>query len=45
MDWFKIISTYYSDGYYSIDQVKVFVTKEKITVGEFKEITGQDYTA
>jgi len=45
MDWFKTVFTYYNGGYYTIDQVKVFVEKNKITAEEFKEMTGQDYTA
>lgn len=44
MDWFKTIEGYYSDGYYTVEQVKVFVIKGKITVEEFESITGQDYT-
>ncbi|MBV4445299.1 XkdX family protein [Clostridium tyrobutyricum] len=45
MDWLKTISSYYSDGYYTVDQVKVFVAKGKITADQFKQITGQDYIA
>jgi uncharacterized XkdX family phage protein len=43
MDWYTIIKTYYDAGYYTVDQVKVFVQKGKITAAQFQEITGQEY--
>lgn len=45
MDWFTTVQTYYKAGYYTIDQVKVFVAKGKITADQFQQITGQAYTA
>lgn len=45
MGWFKIISDFYYAKLYTIDQVKVFVAKGKITEDEFQQITGQAYTA
>lgn len=45
MDWVKIITDYYIAGLYTIDQVKRFVIKGKITSDQFKEITGEDYVA
>lgn len=43
MDWVKTITTYYQAGYYTVDQVKVFVAKGKITADQFLAITGQYY--
>lgn len=45
IDWYKIINYYYSCGNYTIDDVKKYVVLGKITDVQFKEITGQDYTA
>lgn len=44
MDWFEIVSKYYPK-YYTVEQVKVFVVKNKITEEQFKMITEEDYTA
>lgn len=43
MDWVKTISDFYKDGYYTVNNVKIFVVKGKITAADFKNITGQDY--
>lgn len=43
MDWKKIISQYYNSGYYTTDQVKVFVVKDKITPTDYQGITGIAY--
>lgn len=45
MDWFKTISNFYIAGYYTNDQVKVFVVKGKITAEQYLTITGIDYVA
>ncbi|MCM3316709.1 XkdX family protein [Rummeliibacillus stabekisii] len=45
MDWFRTVSDFYNLGYYTDDQVKVFVAKNKITSGQFQTITGQPYLA
>jgi uncharacterized XkdX family phage protein len=44
MDWFKICSEYFKLGFYDHNTLKIFVAKNKITVDQYKEITGQDYT-
>lgn len=45
MNWVDTITYFYSQGFYTVDQVKIFVAKNKITADEYKTITGQDYTA
>ena len=45
MDWFKTVLGYYQAGYYTVDQVKIFVVKSKITPEQFYTITGQTYVA
>ncbi|MFX3616210.1 MAG: XkdX family protein [Sporolactobacillus sp.] len=41
--WKIWISDYYKKGYYTNDQMKVFVTAGWITIDDYKEITGKDY--
>lgn len=43
MNWYSKIKRYYDKGYYSVDDVKIFVEAGKITEEQFKEITGEDY--
>ena len=43
MSWFEKIKIYYEMGLWDIERVKNAVIKGKITVEQFKEITGQDY--
>lgn len=43
LDFYGIAKYYYDRGYYTVDDVRIFVNKEKITVEQFKEITNQDY--
>ncbi|MDP5277261.1 XkdX family protein [Chengkuizengella axinellae] len=43
MDWVKIIQRYYPK-YYSKDNVKVFVERQKITAEEYEQLVGEPYT-
>lgn len=43
MSWFEKVKFYYERGLWDIERVKNAVIKGKITVEQFKEITGQDY--
>lgn len=45
MDWYAKIKSFYDKRLWTIEQVNVAVEKSKITSGQYKEITGQDYTA
>ena len=45
MNWFKICSEYFSAGYYTNIDLKIFVVKNKITTDNYKAITGIDYVA
>lgn len=40
---YNVVKRYYSKGFYTDDDVKVFVVAGKITNDEYKEITGEDY--
>lgn len=40
---FKIIKRYYDKGFYSKEDVKVFVKASQITEEEYQEITGEVY--
>lgn len=41
---FKIIKRYYDKGFYSKEDVKVFVKANQITEEEYQEITGDPYS-
>lgn len=43
MNWFEKIERYYNLGYYTNDQVKLFVVGGRITAEQYKLITGEDY--
>ena len=45
MNWFLTAKRYYDMGFYTKEQVKVFVAAGKITEEQYKEITGKDYSA
>lgn len=44
MNWFTIVKSNYDAGYYTEEQVKVFVVKNKINEEQYNEITGEKYT-
>lgn len=41
--WKSWIETYYKAGYYTNDQMKVFVTAGWITADDYQAITGQNF--
>ena len=43
--WVTIISEYYKLGLYTKDNVKVFVTAGWIKDTDYKQITGEEYSA
>lgn len=45
MQWYSLIKQYYEAGYYTEDNVKVFLVAGKITVEQFEAITSENYEA
>lgn len=43
--WGTIIGSYYKLGLYTADDVKVFVVAGWIKDADYRQITGEDYTA
>ena len=43
MNWYEKVQRYYSKGYYTDNDMKIFVRGSKITEEEYKQITGLDY--
>lgn len=43
MNLVEIVGKYFNAGYYTVNQVKIFVVKGKITSTDFQTITGQVY--
>ncbi|PEZ05572.1 XkdX family protein [Bacillus sp. AFS018417] len=43
--WYEWIKDWYSKGFYTKEEVKVFVKAGWITAEEYKDITGDDYVA
>ncbi|MGP9042091.1 XkdX family protein [Cytobacillus kochii] len=43
MVWFNAIKGYYTEGFYSNDDVKIFVQAAWITADQYKQITGVNY--
>lgn len=44
-NWFEDIKKYYAAGFWNDAMVKNAVAKGKITADQYKEITGEPYTA
>jgi|HigsolmetaAR203D_1030402.scaffolds.fasta_scaffold23801_2 uncharacterized XkdX family phage protein len=45
MDYYKLVKRYYEAGYYDNEKVAIFVQYNKISVDQYKEITGEEYAA
>lgn len=45
LDYYSLVKRYYERGYYTTDDVKVFVVAGKITTEQYQEITGEPYVA
>lgn len=45
MDYYALVKNYYGKGYYTKEQVGVFVERGKITAEQYEEITSEAYTA
>ena len=45
MDWYKFCKANFDLGIATADSLKIYVQKGKITSGQYKEITGIDFTA
>ncbi len=45
MDWFEKVQRYYNWGYYTDEQVAMFVKAGKITERQYEIITGKEYVA
>lgn len=43
MNWYEAIKYYYSKGYYTNEQVAIFVKGKKITPEQYETITGIPY--
>ncbi|WP_373599413.1 XkdX family protein [Paraclostridium bifermentans] len=41
--WYNTIKRYFEMGFYTDDDMRVFVQAEKITVEQFEEIVGSNY--
>jgi uncharacterized XkdX family phage protein len=43
MNWYDFCKTNFQLGNATIDNLKIYVVKNKITADQYKEITGVDY--
>lgn len=43
IDYYSLVKRYYERGYYTKDDVKVFVQAGKITPEQYEEITSESY--
>lgn len=41
MEWFALVKRYYQAGWYTVEQVQVFVDAGKITAEQAEEIVGE----
>lgn len=44
MDWYNFCEINFELGNATVDNLKIYVQKNKITAEQYKEITGVDYT-
>lgn len=45
MNWYATIKRYYDKGFYTLNQMRIFVEARKITEEQYEEITGEKYIA
>lgn len=45
MDWYTFCQLNFGLGIATIESLKIYVTKGKITAAQYEEITGEAYTA
>ncbi|WP_297422074.1 XkdX family protein [Clostridium sp.] len=45
MDWYNFCKTNFNLGIATLDNLKIYVAKGKITAEQYKEITRADYVA
>jgi len=43
MLWYDSVKRYYNMGFYTNEQMKIFVVADFITAEQYKEITGVEY--
>ncbi|MED5050672.1 XkdX family protein [Anoxybacillus rupiensis] len=43
LDYFSLVKRYYTAGYYTDNEVKIFVQNGKISEQQYQEITGEPY--
>ena len=41
--WYDSVKRYYNMGFYTNEEMKVFVVANFITAGQYREITGVEY--
>ncbi|MED0766009.1 XkdX family protein [Aneurinibacillus thermoaerophilus] len=42
--WYSTVKMYFDEGYYTTNDVKVFVSAKWITAEEYQQITNEPYT-
>ncbi|MED0678498.1 XkdX family protein [Aneurinibacillus thermoaerophilus] len=43
--WYSAVKMYFDEGFYTTDDVKVFVGAKWITADEYQQITNEPYSA